>query len=274
MALLSLHYFSAGPRGGELPPPVAEPRWSGGVHLEALANLAHELRTPIQVLLGSMDILREETAAPAPRSFERVGAIVETMNSNLYELARTVENVMEFAFAEAEAEAATEEDIEVAELMAEVEPVLEAANREKRLALRVDLERAPGCIGSQRRRLRAILENLALNAIKFTARGYVAITVREGQANPREAIELEVRDTGPGIDPAFVELAMQRLVQLSHGSVRRYRGLGLGLAVVQRNVKMLGGKMQVETEPGAGSSFKVTIPCRVRRECNAALARA
>ncbi len=240
----------------------AKSDWSGGVHLESLANLAHELRTPIQVLLGYLDILRDDRsdagASDLPESPDWM--IIERMNANVHELAQTVENVLEFALAYAGAETATEEEIEVAEFFAGLGEVLKGSNRNPHLAVRINLNDAPLTVVTQRRPLRSIVLNLAINAIKFTADGEVTISISRCAREPR-SVDIEVRDTGAGISGDLLSLAFEPLVQLSHSSVRRHRGLGLGLAVVQRNVTALGGRLQVESVPDAGSCFKVTIPC-------------
>jgi signal transduction histidine kinase len=244
--------------------PHEDSGWSDGVHLESLANLAHELRTPVQVLLGYLDILRDDRAAPdagdLSESPERI--IIERMNANVHELAQTVENVLEFVLAYASAETAIEEEIELAEFFAELEEVLRASKRNQNLAIRINLDDAPRTVVTQRRPLRSIVLNLATNAIKFTADGEVTISISRCALEPQN-LELEVRDTGAGISRDLLSFAFEPLVQLSHSSVRRHRGLGLGLAVVQRNVKTLGGRLQVESVPGAGSCFKVTIPCTI-----------
>ena len=274
MGLFSECRFSAiGPEAAVPPPeqhgfvytesgPHVQSGWSDGAHFESLANLAHELRTPVQVLLGYLDILRDDRsdggARDLPESPDRT--IIERMNTNVHELAQTVENVLEFALAYAGAETAIEEEIALAELFAELDEVLKASNRNQNLAVRINLDDAPRTVVTQRRPLRSIVLNLAINAIKFTTDGEVTISV-SGCAEEPQSVEIEVRDTGAGISRDLLSFAFEPLVQLSHCSVRRHRGLGLGLALVQRNVRALGGRLQVESVPGAGSCFKVTIPC-------------
>lgn len=253
-------------------PLSGESLWSGGIHLEALANLAHELRTPVQVLLGYIDILRDETEE-APRGHPR--EIIERMNSNAHDLAQTVENVLEFAMAAGGAEAAFEDNINLEELLGEIVPLLEAANHNNHLEIRIDLAAAPAVVRSRRHPIHAILANLAINAVKFTPSGSVTLAIREARIDKSDAIELEVRDTGPGISRELIDSAFEPLVQLSGSSIRRYRGLGLGLAVVTRNIRALGAKLEVVTEPGRGSCFKIAVPCMIlRRKLDAPLSAA
>jgi signal transduction histidine kinase len=226
--------------------------------MEALANLAHELRTPVQVMLGYLDILRGEMSAGLDNRQIR---IIERLNANAYDLAQTVENVMHFSVGDAMAEAQGEEEIQLHELIGEIAPALDAANDSKGLEIRFDLETAPAVFRARRRPLKSILLNLALNAIKFTDRGCVTIAIRaaaSSQLGP--AVELEVRDTGPGIKPELIAHAFETCAQLSNSSIRSHRGMGLGLAVVQRSVEALGAKISVTTAPQQGSTFVVTVP--------------
>ena len=238
--------------------PAPAGNWEQGVHMEALANLAHELRSPVQALLGYVDILRDELSAALNNRHKQ---IFERLNANAHDLAQTVENVMDFSMAQAMAESAVQEDIHPDELIADLVPALEAANDSKGLQINYDLEGAPVVIRSRRRPIKAILLNLAVNAIKFTEKGSVTIALRE-VASPEggPALELTVSDTGPGIDAEMVAQAFKLCAQLSSSSVRKHRGMGLGLAVVRRNAIALGATIAVNSALRQGSVFIVTIP--------------
>jgi signal transduction histidine kinase len=247
-------------------PSASQSNWSNGVHLEALGNLAHELRTPVQVLLGYLDILRgAPTGGVGDISHAALNQeIIERMNSNVHELAQTVENVMEFAVSESET-ASVPEEIQLTEFFAELDPIFRAGNRNENLTVRVDLDRAPQRVLLARHPLRAVVVNLISNAIKFTPAGEVTITVREIHG-ATQGVEIAVRDTGPGISSSLLSHAFRPMVQLSGSSVRHHRGLGLGLAVVQRNVEVLGASLEVESTH-RGSCFRVTIPCSLFARC-------
>jgi signal transduction histidine kinase len=233
-------------------------QWEQGLHMEALANLAHELRSPVQAILGYLDILRDELSEELAGRHKQ---IIDRMNANAYDLAQTVENVMDFSVADALAEPPYEEEVRPQDLIEDLAPALQAANGSKGLKIRFDLERAPAMFRARRRPIKTILLNLAINAIKFTDRGSVTIAIRlVGSSQPGSAVELEVRDTGPGIDSAMVAQAFTRCAQLSHSSIRTHRGMGLGLAVVQRNAEALGAKVIVKSTLQQGSAFVVTIP--------------
>jgi two-component system sensor histidine kinase BarA len=174
-------------------------RWAEGMRLEVLANLPHELRTPLQVLVGYLDILRDEWAEkfdPEPRT------MLERMNSNLHDLSQTVDNVMEFVMWEAGANGRVEEDVSISNLVSDLAPAIEAAKDGKYLALKIDIEHAPQTIHTSRRPLRSILSNLVLNAIKFTERGSGTVRISSSRARGGEpGLVLEVVDTGFGDEP-------------------------------------------------------------------------
>lgn len=248
---------SAALRGG-----IPGGRWNHGVRLEALANLAHELRSPVQALVGYLEILRDDLGEDLQSTHKQ---IIDRMNVNVYDLAQTVENVMDFAVADALAETGDEQDIRPHDLLTEILPTLEAANGAKGLHVTFDFEGAPPVFRTRPRAIKAILLNLAVNAIKFTENGSVTIAIRRlksRQLGP--CVELMVSDTGPGIDAPHLARMFKRCAQLSASSVRSHRGMGLGLAVVQRNAELLGAKIKVNTARGKGSSFSVTIPIAKR----------
>ena len=233
-------------------------RWTEGMRAEVLANLAHELRTPLQVLLGYVDILRDEWTEkfdPEPR------AMLERMNSNLHDLAQTVDNIMDFIMSEAGATGRVEENVSISSLVNDLAPAIEAAKGDRRLALKIDIRDAPQTIYTARGPLRSILANLILNAIKFTECGTVTLRIARSSGRSAEpGLLLEVADTGLGMSAELIKRAAEPFVQLSKTSARKYRGLGLGLAVVHRNVSALGAKLEITSVPGRGSRFVVKIP--------------
>ena len=232
-------------------------RWVEGTRVEILANLAHELRTPLQVLLGYLDIIRDEWA---PKFEAEPRSMLERMNSNLHDLSQTVDNILEFVMSEAGGTGRVEEDVSISGLVNDLAPAIEAAKGDKQLALKIDIQDAPATIHTSRRPLRSILSNLVLNAIKFTEHGTVTIRIAGTRSRGAEpGLMLEVADTGMGMSPATIRRAAEPFAQLAE-SGRKYRGLGLGLAVVHRHVSTLGARLEVTSTPGRGSRFVVRIP--------------
>jgi signal transduction histidine kinase len=251
-----------------LPSPAAPCKasvlWPRGIRLEAIANLAHELRTPVQVLLGYLDILREDHFAEFS---DETRIVLNRMNANVHDLAQAIDNLMHFALSEINAEVLIDEGITPAALIAEIMPALEATNQQKQLKLEFDFAGAPALFWAPRRPLKAIILNLAVNAIKFTDVGVVTVALRQARDSGfANAIEVEITDSGPGLSPEILAQASEPFSQLSNTSERRFRGLGLGLAVVQRSVAVLGGTIELRTRAEHGSNFLVTIPIRLRAE--------
>ncbi|MCZ6626206.1 MAG: ATP-binding protein, partial [Deltaproteobacteria bacterium] len=113
-------------------------------------------------------------------------------------------------------------------------------------------------------KLRQILQNLVNNAIKFTEKGSVTILAQHLPGT--EAIEFKVADTGIGIPPEALPLIFEKFYQLDSSNTRSHGGAGLGLYIVKQFINLLGGTVRVETEPGRGSTFLVTVP--LERESN------
>lgn len=239
-------------------PGLALSAWSSNLTSEALGNLAHELRTPIQALMGRLEMLQEEYAAEIGR---RPRELVQRMNVNAFELQQTLENLLAFVVAQAGGEVNIEEHLTLESIVADVEPVIAMANADKHLDVQLELDRAPAIIDAPRRAVTGTIINLALNAIKFTEAGRVTIAVRRiARAGDRATVEIEVSDSGPGLSPALFEEVSQPFAQLSRSSTRRFRGVGLGLAIVRQNVATLGGTLELLSAPGHGADIFVRFP--------------
>lgn len=210
--------------------------------------------------MGRLEMLQEEYG-------DQIGlqprAIVRRMNANAFELQQTLENLLAFVGAKAGAEIKLEELLTIESILADVEPVIAAANAEKRLEVLFELDRAPAVIRAPRRAVTATIINLALNAVKFTEIGAVTIALRQlGRSGRSNMVEIEVRDSGPGLNPALFDEMSQPFAQLSHSSTRRFRGVGLGLAIVRQNATILGGTVELRSNPGQGAAFFVRFPQR------------
>ncbi len=224
---------------------------------ELISNLSHELRVPLQILNGYVEILAEDWGA---RLGEEPMRMLERIRLATGELTQTLENLLEYAAAMAGTQAAVRETVDAAELAAELQPTFAAMARRKKIFLVWRLEPRLRLVNCERRRLVSILANLVSNAIKFTERGGVTVKMRRVRLRGESIIELEVADTGIGIDPERIEEAFAPFVQLSTSAVRRYRGLGLGLALVRRNAKLIGASIEVKSKRSAGTRFRIRFP--------------
>jgi PAS domain S-box-containing protein len=223
-----------------------------------LANVSHELRTPLSGILGSCEILVEEAATPPAMVPD-----LERIRASGYELLRLIDELLDLSKMEAGRIELSPEPFEVAVLVREVAETVRPLAERKDVALDAEAVPDPGWVLADRVRLRQVLLNLVANAVKFTERGTVRVEARcEGAAGAPGQAVFRVRDTGIGITPEQIERLFQPFVQADASTTRRYGGTGLGLAIAERFCRLMGGSIAVESVPGEGSTFTVTLPVR------------
>lgn len=223
-----------------------------------LAHMSHEIRTPLTAIVGFAETLLTEgdiSRAPLAR-IEAVDAILRNSNH----LLRIVDDVLDFSRIEAGKLKLERLRFSPVEVVAEVQRLMQPQANLKQLALDVNYQTAvPETIYSDPTRLRQILLNLVGNAIKFTDRGWVRLTVRLLAEQPDPAIQFEVIDTGVGIAPEQIQRIFCPFAQGDASTTRRFGGTGLGLSISRRLAKLLGGTISVDSRPGEGSTFRATI---------------
>jgi signal transduction histidine kinase len=216
-----------------------------------LAAVSHELRSPLNAILGFADILMAEVDGPlSPEAREEV----EQIRGSGKHLLDLINDILEFSALESGQLKLTRSRVDLAAVAWEV--VREAAGIVGARPVLVRIEGEAGVFArADPRRVRQVLTNLVGNAIKFTQRGEVVVDVgREGRY-----ARVSVRDTGPGISPQERAVIFEEYKQTKDERARR-RGTGLGLAIARRLVLMHGGKIDVESQVGVGSTFKVVLP--------------
>ncbi|HEX3344637.1 MAG TPA: HAMP domain-containing sensor histidine kinase [Polyangiaceae bacterium] len=216
-----------------------------------LAAVSHELRSPLNAILGFADILTAEVDGPlSPEAREEV----EQIRGSGKHLLDLINDILEFSALESGQLKLTRSRVDLAAVAWEV--VREAAGIVGARPVLVRIEGEAGVFArADPRRVRQVLTNLVGNAIKFTQRGEVVVDVgREGRY-----ARVSVRDTGPGISPQERAVIFEEYKQAKDERARR-RGTGLGLALARRLVLMHGGKIDVDSQVGVGSTFKVVLP--------------
>jgi signal transduction histidine kinase len=216
-----------------------------------LAAVSHELRSPLNAILGFADILMTEVDGPlTPEAREEV----EQIRGSGKHLADLINDILEFSALESGQLRLSRSKVDLATVAWEV--VREAAGLvgERPVTVRIEGEAGVHARADQRR-VRQVLTNLVGNAVKFTQRGEVVVDVaREGRW-----ARVSVRDTGPGISPQERAVIFEEYKQTKEERARR-RGTGLGLAIARRLVLMHGGRIEVDSEVGRGSTFKILLP--------------
>ena len=221
---------------------------------EFLANVSHEMRTPLHGILGMLQL-----ASDSEPSVER-RLQLEMASRSAKSLLATIEDILDFTRVEARKLELEPVYFSVRELVTDTMKTLGVTAAQKGLqsACFIDPD-VPDRVWGDPLRLRQILINLAGNAIKFTANGEVVVRVYAGAAGPDLLLHLEVQDTGPGIDEHKKATIFDPFAQADSSHSRSYGGTGLGLSIVSRLVEAMGGEITFESAPGKGTVFHVTV---------------
>ena len=218
-----------------------------------LATMSHELRTPLTALAGYEELLVDDVLGPLSDSQREV---MQRMHSVTQHLASMIEDVLSYTNLETGGEKVRATDFLAGDLVAAVAAVVQPGADEKGITLAVVDAASPIRVTTDADKARQILVNLAGNAIKFTERGEVRLSVESTDSQVRFA----VADTGPGIAAASLQQLFRPFTQLDAGLTRRHGGTGLGLYIADRLAALLGGQIDVESHPGQGSTFTLVLP--------------
>ncbi|MCJ0825632.1 ATP-binding protein [Luteimonas sp. 50] len=224
---------------------------------EFLATMSHEIRTPLNGIVPMLDLLLHAgSLAPDHRE------LVRTAYASSHQLLRIVDDILDYSKLEADRLELETTTFNLRELLETVIQLMERPAEAKGLRLRLHIDpsvRLP--VRGDPVRLRQVLGNLISNAVKFTERGSVTVTVtRTGESTAQHQLRFEVRDSGIGIAQDAQGRLFQAFSQADASTTRLYGGTGLGLAICRRIVDLMGGRIWVESEPGRGATFRFDIP--------------
>ena len=222
-----------------------------------LASMSHEIRTPMNGIIG-MTELAMGTTQLTPDQREYLGMVKSSADS----LLGIINDILDFSKIEAGRMRLESIPFNARECAVEAARTLAVAARDKGLELVCHVHPAvPSSVLGDPGRLRQTLVNLLGNAVKFTERGEIVLSLRFGvPADGRARLEFEVRDTGVGIPQDKLHLIFEPFTQADSSTTRKYGGTGLGLGISRQLVGLMGGKIQVESEEGSGSTFSFTLP--------------
>jgi protein-histidine pros-kinase len=220
--------------------------------------MSHELRTPLNAIIGFTGLLLMRLPGPLTADQEKQLGMVQSSAQHLLSL---INDLLDLAKIDAGKVQMQFMPVPCLPLMEEVGTTLRAAAEAKGLRLEMRLPAAERVVQTDRRAVQQVLLNLTNNAIKFTHAGSVALAMAEAERDGRCMVELSVTDTGVGISAADQERLFEPFTQVGIASGQwRAEGAGLGLHLSRKLAELLGGRIELHSEPGHGSRFALLLP--------------
>ncbi|AKB33173.1 Sensory transduction histidine kinase [Methanosarcina siciliae HI350] len=227
---------------------------------EFLTNMSHELKTPLNSIIGFSDLLKEEITGPLNEKQSRYVQFISSSGKNLLNI---INDILDLSKIEAGEKDLHMEEFSVDEAIKTVISMVLPKTQEKNIILNYHSENRTLWIAADESKFRQIMENLLSNAIKFTpANGLIDVTSKQEDT----LATIEVKDTGIGIPEDSLEKIFEPFIQLDSSLSRNFEGTGLGLTLVKKYVEMHGGNIYVESKMDEGSSFRFELPVIRKKE--------
>lgn len=234
---------------------LTEQRRSERMRGDFVANASHELRTPLASLLGFIETL-QGPARNDPAAREK---FLEIMRAQANRMSRLIDDLLSLSRIELKAHVRPRTVVDVAALVRGVVDGIGPLARDRGVEISVEAPAAPVDVRGDRDELIRVAENLIENAIKYgQSGGRVEVTI-EAVDDEEAAVRLVVRDFGPGVAPEHLPRLTERFYRVDVGESRDKGGTGLGLALVKHIVQRHGGRLAIDSEPGQGATFSVSL---------------
>ena len=213
-------------------------------------------------VIGSLDLMLDSELAP---ELAELAQIARTAANDLLSI---IDDILDLSKIEADKVERQQADFDLVAIVEGVADIVAVTARQKGVALATYIDpQVPGGVRGDARLLRQILVNLVGNSIKFTDQGEVVIRAeRQPAAASQALVRFTVHDTGAGIPPDALATLFEPFTQVDGSATREHGGSGLGLAISSRLVRLMGGKLAVDTELGRGSTFSFTLPFMLPEE--------
>ncbi|MEP6494889.1 MAG: HAMP domain-containing sensor histidine kinase [bacterium] len=237
---------------------IAELRARDALKTQFLANISHDLRTPLTAVITHAEILRDGILGDLPpRQMESVRGIINGGR----QLLGQVGEILTYARGAANQLALTPSPFVIREVFEQVSGLSESLLKKKRLTLTVDVEPGLSTVTADREKIAHVVANLFGNAIDFTpAGGRVWLRAAHATNESQPSLLIEVGDSGVGIAAEHHELIFREFAQVDSTPSRSHHGTGLGLTIARKLVELHGGRIWVESKLGSGSRFFFTVP--------------
>jgi signal transduction histidine kinase len=225
------------------------------VKTDFLSNVSHELRTPLSVVVGFVYLLLNQVIGKLSDEQQK---ILETVYKNSEELLELIDNVLWMTSLNAGDSSASIEKFDAREIVNESVKRYEKMIGEKGLKLNLQMTDGDLSIVSDRAKVERVFQNVFNNSVKFTSQGEVSVKVQPSA--DRSCVEIEITDTGVGIEENKIDTIFEPFHQADNSIQRAFSGLGLGLTVARRMAELVGGTLRISSKPNVGTQVVMSFP--------------